>query len=332
MRLGIAIDETWSFLNEIYADLQEYHKVSLFNKRSVKPPFFSERINRRLYRADWLSFLRENDVVFFEWASELLIYATQLPKTCGIVTRLHRYELYQWADQVNWDKVDKIILVSKAKQKEFCDRFPQQATKTLVIPEAISTEKFHPKPKPFGRNIGILCHLTPRKRVYETILGFYELIQIQDNFSLHIAGGEHVLHRDYYRALHTIVKELGLESKVTFYGNITNPESWYEKIDIFLSNSYSEGLQVAPMEAMACECYVLSHRWEGAEELLPEENLFFTDQDLVTKILEYSAAPERVKQQRRSSLREHVIQNFDIDQTKVKIRNIIEEVAQTQRN
>ena len=331
MHIGIANEETWSFLNEIYADLNEHHQVSLYQKQTLNLPFFSERINRRIYRRDWQQFLSKNDVVFFEWASELLIYASQLPKTCRIVTRLHRYEMYQWVDQVNWDHVDKIILVSQAKQNEFCERFPGQAAKTIVIPEAISVEKFKPVSRPFQGDIGILCHLTPRKRVYETILAFAELLQVQDTYHLHVAGGEHVLHRDYYRALQTIVRELGIESRVTFDGNITNPESWYKNIDIFLSNSYSEGLQVAPMEAMASECYVLSHHWEGAEELLPEQNLFITDRELISKILEYSSAPERVKHERKALLRDRVIRNFNIDQTKVQIRSVIEDAARSQQ-
>ena len=65
-----------------------------------------------------------------------------MKKTCGIVTRLHRYEMYQWVDQVNWEAVDKVILVSQAKRQEFSARFPQFAGKVVVIPEATSLEKF----------------------------------------------------------------------------------------------------------------------------------------------------------------------------------------------
>ena len=57
-------------------------------------------------------------MVFFEWASVLLANATHLQKQSGIVTRLHRYEMYHSVEWVNWEAVDKIILVSQAK-KEF---------------------------------------------------------------------------------------------------------------------------------------------------------------------------------------------------------------------
>src|SRR5690606_18831809 len=101
MRLGIAIEETWDFLHEIHADLAAHHDVTLFRRRQVGLPVFNARLNRALFRRDLGAFLRANDVVFFEWASELLAAASHLPKKAGIVTRLHRYEMYRWADRVN---------------------------------------------------------------------------------------------------------------------------------------------------------------------------------------------------------------------------------------
>ena len=134
-------------------------------------------------------FLAGSDAVFFEWSSELLASASHLPKRCAIITRMHRFELYQWADRVSWDAVDRIILVSKAKRREFLARFPAQADKIVVITEAVDVEKFQFQPKPYYGNIGILCHLTPRKRVYETILAFSEVAAQDSQLHLHIAGG-----------------------------------------------------------------------------------------------------------------------------------------------
>lgn len=327
MRVGVAIEETWSFLHEIYAELAQHHTMSQFKRHVVHAPFFRERINGYLFRRDLSSLLRDNQVVFFEWASELLIAASQMEKTCGIVTRLHRYEMYQWVDQINWKVVDKVILVSQAKRQEFVARFPQHSGKVVVIPEATSPEKFALHTKPFSGDIGILCHLTPRKRVYEAILDFYELVRQRGDFHLHVGGGKHVLHGDYYEAMHMLVERLDLESRVTFYENVTEPQSWYPKIDIFLSNSYSEGLQLAPMEAMASGCYTLSHRWDGADELLPEENLFYTGTELRQKILEYADLTEVEKQRKQQALRAIVCEKFDINRIKVQIRQLIEETG-----
>lgn len=327
LKLGVAIEDTWSFFNEIYDEFREFHDVTLFSPKNYSLPVLNGIFNEHLYKQSFSSFLKDNDIVFFEWASGLLAYATQLPKTCGVVTRLHRYELYQWADKIDWGMVDKIILVSEAKKAEFQNKYPEQTSKIVVVPEAIAVEKYHLSEKPYRGDIGILCHLTPRKRVYETILAFYELQKMGGNFHLHIGGGPKPRFMDYYYALHDLAKMLNIGDRVTFYGNVKDPRSWFQNIDIFISNSYSEGLQVAPIEAMASGCYCLCHRWGGADELVPEANLYFTDGELVSLIREYDSLPAQDKKYIRKLLREHVCNRFDMNVIKKKIRQIVEDVA-----
>jgi len=327
MKVGVANEDIWDFFHEIYADLEARHQTSLFKRRVFDLPILNTRVNRYFLQRDLQTFIQANQVIFFEWASELLAVTSQLPKRCGLVTRMHRYDMYDWLDHVNWANVDKIILVSQAKQQEFGSQLPDQAHKIVVIPEAVSLEKFQPQPSPFRGNIGILCHLKPRKRVYDLVLTFYELTQKMDGLHLYIGGDKRPLYADYYEALHTLVRKLGLQEKVTFDGRITAPQDWYHKIDIFVSNSYSEGLQVSPMEAMASGCYCLSHHWDGADELLPAENLFFTGSELQEKILSYCEASETEKQREITRLRDMVNEKFNIDKTKVQIRQIIEEVG-----
>ena len=327
IRLGIAIQETWNFFNEIYTDLEIHYKTTLLSTRSWHLPIFSERVNRFLFRHDLNAFLNDNDVVFFEWSSNLLAAATHLPKACGIVTRLHRYEMYEWANRINWEPIDKIILVSQAKKKEFLAKFPNQEHKVIVCSPSISMVKFTPEPKIFNGDIGILCNLTPRKRIYDLILNFYELTKTTDYFHLHIGGGTDPSFQDYYEALQHIVIELKLQDKVTFYGNITDTPNWYHKIDIFISNSYSEGLQVAPMEAMASGCYCVSHRWDGAEELLPQENLFYTGNDLQEKIISYYSLTEDQKLEKKKLMRSIAMEKFDIKRTILQVELAIDEAA-----
>lgn len=327
LRLGVVIEETWDFFREIYAQMQQSYPTTLFKRRALRSGPFHTRINRFMLERDLQSFMHSQDVVFFEWASELLVAATHLPKTCGIVTRLHRYELYQWADHVNWDAVDRIILVSHAKQREFCERYPTQAAKTIVSSPSTSLEKFTYQPRPFAGRIGTLCHLTPRKRVYDLILAFAELAEQDASLTLHIAGGPNAGFLDYARSLHFIVEQLKLQERVTFYGNVSEAWNWYRTIDIFVSNSYSEGLQVAPMEAMACGCYTLSHAWEGAEELVPLPHLFTTSRDLQQKVLAYCALPEAARQAEAAAMRAFACEHFDIHKTVQDVLSAIDEVA-----
>ena len=327
MRLGVAIQETWGFFNEIFDDFQKRYDVTVFKRRSWQLPIFHDRINRFLYRRDLENFMSSNEVVFFEWASELLIAASHLPKVNGIVTRLHRYEMYQWANRINWDAVDRIILVSHAKKREFIEKFPSQADKIVVSGPSTSLEKFTPLSKTFNGDIGILCHLTPRKRVYDLILTFYQLLQQKSDLHLHIAGGMDPAFEDYHYALKSVVADLGIQENVTFYGNVSEPSNWYHKIDIFVSHSYSEGLQVAPMEAMASGCYCLAHHWRGAEELLPTEYLYYTDTELMDKILQYCKISDTEKSRQKKYMRAHAQENFDIKNTIKQVVGAVDEVA-----
>ena len=119
--------------------------------------------------------MKRNDVVYFEWASDSLAYASRLAKSCGIVARLHRYEMYQWVHAIDWAFVDRVILLTNAMQRKFAAQCPDSAHKTIVIPWAISPQRFPLKTTQFVGNIGILGDLIPRKRVYELILAFSEL-------------------------------------------------------------------------------------------------------------------------------------------------------------
>jgi len=324
MRLGVVIEESRAFFEEVYADLAAHHQTVLFQPRPSGLPVFRQRHSRWLLEKDLRRLLHTNDVVFFEWAGERLAQASRLPRRAAIVTRLHRYELYRWADAIRWDAVDRVILVSEAKRREFSRRFPAQAAKAVVIPEAISLPKYRAVEKPFRGQLGILCHLTPRKRVYELILALRHLLARRSTFHLHIGGGPHATFPDYPQALESLVARLGLEPHVTFHGPVADPSAWFAQIDLFISNSYSEGLQVAPMEAIASGCFCLSHAWEGADELLPPEDLFFTEDELVAKIFGYSDSAEDHRRELRARQLEIVTSKFDVDRTKVRIREQIE--------
>ena len=291
----------------------------------MRSPFFQERLQRRQLKAGLSALLTNNDVVFFEWASELLALASHIPRRARIVTRLHRYEMYQWADRVQWDGVDAIILVSEAKEREFLKRFPEQRGKTHVVVEAIDTAHFPYHHRPFTGTLGILCHLTPRKRVYELILAFHQMRQLGIMETLRIGGGNQPLHADYAFALVDLVSRLGLDDRVLFDGPISDTAAWYRSVDIYVSNSFSEGLQVAPIEAMASGCYTLAHGWAGADELVPADCLFITEPELIARVERLrSASSAGQGTDATLRLRRVAEDRFDIQQNEPAIRAILE--------
>jgi glycosyltransferase involved in cell wall biosynthesis len=331
LRLGFLLgNDPWRFIQPIFDDFRarpEY-TVSVFAPRTFTLPMFNTRVNNYLFRHDLESFLRGQDVAFFEWASDLLVAASHLPKRVPIIVRLHRYELYQFADQVNWENVDRIILVSEAKRRQFIARFPQAAARTLVIPEHVDTVKFQPFQKPYGGDLGTLAFLSPRKRIYELILAYATLEAQQPGFRLHL-GGAAIKHSDYGEALQRLVGQLGLRQKVIFYGDVADAREWLPNIDVFISHSYDEGLQVAPIEAMATGRYTLSHFWDGADELVPAAQLYLTDPELHSLILNHAVLPQAEKDALSAAARDRVERCLSLSGVQETLRALVQEVAQS---
>jgi glycosyltransferase involved in cell wall biosynthesis len=325
-KLGILVGEdNWMFFHEIYDDLAVKYRTEVYKKKIFKTPILAARLNRWTFLRKIQTMLRHNEVCFFEWASELLMVASHLPKRCAIVTRLHSFELYDWAPNINWDAVDKVILVSRAMQKKFVELYPDHGQKAVVVYNGISTQRFKPsKCKKSNFNLGMLCSIKPVKRVYEVILVYSKLVELGYTAHLHIGGEPDIGDFRYAAAVYGLVEKLNLENNVTFHGHVGNTPAWLQQIDIFISNSFWEGQQVALLEAMASGCFCLSHFWDGAEEILPPENLYITDAELLNKLIQYFRRTDD-KEVARIKLRSIICERFDIEYTKVQIGMAIED-------
>lgn len=327
--LGIFVGENgkWTFFHEIFAVLDRSFQTEIFTPKHYELPLLSGRLNRWAYHNRMQTMLRHNDLCFFEWASELLSAATHLPKTGPIVTRLHSYELTFWASRVNWDHVDRVILLTRAMESKFRAAYPDHAHKTAIINNGVDLKKFTPPAnKPFQFNLGMVSNIHPIKRIYELVLTVHNLKKLGLNPHLHIAGGrwENAYFDDYYVAIQRAIEKLNLQDNVTQYGFVEDTPAWLQKIDIFISNSYWEGQQVALLEAMGCGCYCLAHFWDGVEEVLPAENIYVTENELIGKIIAFAEKPAAERQSCQAQLRSIAEQQFDITQTAAQICSFVD--------
>ena len=330
--LGVLVGEggNWKFFRDIFADLSRCYETRVYQEPVYNTPLLYGRLNRWAVRHRIRSLLRGSDLCFFEWASELLAVATHMPKYCPIITRLHAFELHAWAPRINWDRVDKIIVVSEAMARRFVTRYPQYADRIRVVHNGVSLQRFTPAPRPDGLELGMLCTIVPLKRLYECVIMFDGLRrQYHRAARLHIGGSWSGgwESEDYYEALRRLVTNLGLDEHVVFHGHVTDTPRWLRQIDIFISNSYREGQPLALLEAMAAGCCCFSHAWDGAEEILPPEYLYTTDAELQSKVGEYLRQPEAERHNRGARMRAIAEERFDIDTTKARIRAILEELA-----
>lgn len=333
MRIGVVVaQDFWLHFRDIYAALQEDHDTVTFRERKWPFQLMSERMNRILCRHDLGQFMRRNHVTFFEWAEYLFVTATQLRKCSRIVVRLHLHELWDFAPFANWEQVDRVIFVSRAMQRKFLDKFPEMDGRTMVVHNGVSLQKFRWKSRSFRGVIGTLGRIEPHKRVYDLIITLYELRKRGYDLVLDIGGDcTEARYRRYSYEVQSLVERLGLQPFVRFRGHVDNTPAWFEDVDIFVSNSCSEGLQVALLEAMASGCHCLSHWWDGAEEILPEDHLYWSDRELQEKIALFCDASVESREESCSTMRGIVEQRFDIDAKKLIVKRIIEDVAGNDR-
>lgn len=329
-KVGVLVGEHghWGFFKEIYADLQQHYTTQLFVEKTYNLPLLYGRLNRWAYQHQIRSLLNNSDACIFEWASELLVPASFMPKRCPIITRLHSYEVNVWASQVNWENVDRIIFVSNYIRQKFLEAHGEYEAKTCVINNGVDLERFTPiKNKPFQFNIGILGTILPVKRVYEALFTIATLVERGYRPHLHVAGGKDPSghYEGYYIAILSAIEKLGLQEHVTMHGHVTDTERWLREMDIYLSNSYWEGQSVALLEAMASGCYAIAHFWDGSEDILPASQIYGREHELVERLVAYSELSAAEREDSRQAMRAQACQHYNIRDVSEQIRAVINE-------
>lgn len=329
MKLGVVVDGSHSFIEELLADWRIRYDTTEFEHQEFHLPVSQGRVNEwRLQRA-LQHFLDHHDVVFFEWVGPLLMVASRLKGRARIVARLHSYELYDVAPHIRWEAVDRIVLVSEAMRRRFLELFSQYEARTRVVNYGKIMDKYRPLNHTPGNVLGMLGGLVPIKRMYEVILVVHELRHDGHEVRLHI-GGERGGGADnvrYCLSLLHLVDRLALNEAVEFTGTVSDVPAWMNSIDVFVSNSYWEGQQNALLEAMACGCMCLSHVWDGAEEVLPAEYLFTSASDLKCKVVSLLGQSEMDRQQHGERMRSIAELRFDFRRERDAIEAICCEVS-----
>lgn len=89
-------------------------------------------------------------------------------------------------------------------------------------------------------------------------------------WTLYIAGGGS---EESFAFLKAMCKDLGIAERVVFLGNVQNMQEWFQKADIFVLSSRSEGLPMTLLEAMSQGCASVALDNEGrTRDIIPNEN------------------------------------------------------------
>ena len=184
----------------------------------------------------------------------------------------------------NWDNIDGVVFVSDFMREIFRMRgVDLHKTNTAVIYNGIDISRFKFKQRQKGYNIGFVAHIIPRKNLHLAFQIVKKLAEKDARYKLHVAGSFDNLEYEIY--LKHLVKTMGIQNNVVFYGWIEDLEQWWEDKEYLISTSIHEGHPYNVMEAMAKGIKPVIHNFYDAKELYDDQFLFSSIDEAVEKIL-----------------------------------------------
>ena len=119
---------------------------------------------------------------------------------------------------------------------------------------------------------------------------------------------------------------LGVEKKVIFTGARDDVKDFYTVADIFLFPTRYEPFSNVVLEAMSCQCAVITTKQNGASEILDSEWVMKvpTDYSVVSKIDDLLNSNQKLESVKARNL--EIVQNFSIERNVEETLKVINEV------
>jgi len=255
----------------------------------VKVVFIS-RISRfdifRVIKLVWNFYLFSPDIVvsFLHTANVYCGIALKLyPKSVKYLAQIRSKEnnlsfVNRYLNIFSFNTADVIITNAKLLIPFITDYFLQPHDKIININNAISTkDNYLKKQNNDGIHIGIIGKDTKAKNIDLFINCAIKILQNEWDITFHLCGRG----LDNTSRLKKIIPD-EFEDNIIFYGELDSTKEFYEKIDIFLLTSISEGFPNVLLEAMSYKIPVISSNVGGVPDLIKhkENGLIFESNDL----------------------------------------------------
>lgn len=294
-----------TFIQDIMRDLAVSNEVRLFEGTTAE---------------EFSALLEWADLAWFEWCDNLIIAATQLPKKCRIICRLHSYEAFtDMPGKVDWSKVDRLIFVNPSVQEIFEQQLSVKIAKNVIY-NGVDVSRFSiPENKQSGKKIASVGYINYKKNPTLLLYCFKKIHEYDREYSLHIAGN----HQDPRIQLYFdhFLKENPLP--IHFDGWVEDMPTWYADKDFVISTSLFESFHYSIAEGMASGLLPLIHNWYGAKNLYPGKYMF-DDPDQCLELLKQLESSDRKKLQTEN--REFILGKYNQADKSREISEIVQQV------
>ena len=293
-----------TFLKDIVVNLRKDYNVK-FCQRPEEQEFFQEYHN--------------TDIAWFEWCDGLFENAMQHPKPCKIINRMHSYELFTpIPGSIDWNKVDKLILVNNTCKQIAMDKFRIRPDIMTVINNGVDVERLKiPQDKKYNKKIAFVGFLNYKKAPDLLLHTFYNIWKHDPSFEFHIAGD--FQDERYVLYFNSIMPHMPF--KLHFDGWVQDMPKYLEDKDYVISTSLFESFQYSIAEGMSQGVIPLVHGWWGADQLYPKKYVFYNLDEPVDIIKEFEQSN---KEEERNKVRQHIIRNFSLEKQIKEIKDVLE--------
>lgn len=310
----LAIASQDLFLRPFRPKLEEHFEVQWLILPELEMPhslgsFIALPITILIRRLKVLFGILKAKAVLVEWANDNLTLAAKLVGRRALVCRLHRYEIFQLPRSTDWNRVSTMVVVNQRLGHQLLEQVPALEGKIKVIHNYLNLAAWRaPESKPLSYKLGIVGAVSPRKGIIPTLRAFREAMKVDSRLQLQIIGKQK--DREYVTTTRDLMERLDLTDNVTLSGYVKDLEAAYQEMDIILSFSDHESTHYTLFEGLACGAYPLSFAWDGVEEFLPTDNLFYTEAECVKKIWDFYKLSPGKRQQKISKLQETWLVKF----------------------
>lgn len=260
------------------------------------------------------------DICWFEWCDELVAYGSKhkLAYEKKILCRLHRYEVFtDFLKNVNWNSVDKLILVTDHLKKLLVAQIPniEKLVDINTINNGVDLDKYELVERKIGFDIAYVGYIHQRKNPVLLLQIINKLVRKDKRYKLYIAGqfqdGLIELYWNYQ------VQQMELQNNVFFEGWQDNISKWLENKNYILSSSIHESFGYGIAEAMSRGIKPIIHNFVFAKEIWDEKYLFNTVDEAVKMITDNTYNSKEY--------REFINKNYSLDKQITSIKTILNE-------
>ncbi|MFC4700148.1 glycosyltransferase [Glaciecola siphonariae] len=242
----------------------------------LEQPGLSTALSTLSQTFQWYKFLKAQGIDIIHTADPYCTRAVAIAAKLAGVKLLSHFHFPFTLGQLTWllrgmPRSDRYVFCSQDLQSDITKHLVTLAPNASceVIHNGVDVSRFSPSTKKVRESlhVGIVANLQKRKGHDEFIEMAAILVSNYTHLHFHIIGGD-ILEAPREPYLKQKCTEAGLQSSMTFHGQVPDVLKLLDELDIVVCASHQEAFPIAILEAMAMQKAIVSTRVNGIPEAI----------------------------------------------------------------